>query len=91
LWLFAVVKATRQHTEKIEIVPGSTMISLLEQINKALEYKFLVKALLGYTFTCIVVHLLANQAIALLGYEECFFKPDFKLLFNLATQSAQKE
>ena len=64
------------------------MISLLEQINKALEYKFLIKALLGYTFTCIVVHLLANQAIAWLGYEDYFFKPNFKLMFNLVTKSA---
>lgn len=68
--IIEVVKAARLNTEKIEIVPGSTMISLLEQLNKALEYKFLVKALLGYTFTCIVFHLLANQAISWLGYED---------------------
>jgi hypothetical protein len=67
------------------------MISLLEQLNKALEYKFLVKALLGYTFTCIVFHLLANQAISWLGYEELFFKPNLSLLFNPVSENGQNE
>jgi hypothetical protein len=65
------------------------MISLLEQVNKALEYKFLIKALLGYTFTCIVVHLLANEAIAWLGYEEHFYKPNFELLFKAVTEMSE--
>lgn len=51
-------------------------MTLLEQLNKVLEYKVLVKALLGYTFTCIVTHLVLNQLILILGYQDAFYKPN---------------
>ncbi len=63
-------------------MPGSTIFTLLEQLNKLLEYKVLIKALLGYTFTCIVVHLVLNQLIAWCGYENNFFNPNLSQILG---------
>lgn len=86
-----VVKSVRQHNDKIEIVPGSTVFSLLEQLNKFLEYKVLIKAVLGYTFSCVVVHLLMNRVIIWFGYEEAFFKPELSLILKTIIEPFQNE
>jgi len=52
------------------------MVTLLEQLNKVLEYKVLIKALLGYAFTCVVVHLVLNQVVLWFGWGDMFFRPD---------------
>lgn len=47
--------------------------------------------MLGYTFSCVVVHLVMNQLILWFGYEDIFYKPDLSKLLKPIIESVQNE
>lgn len=67
------------------------MVTVLEQLNKVLEYKVLIKAVLGYTFSCIVLHLIMNQLIIWLGFENSFFKPNLAEILKPVIETIQNQ
>lgn len=51
----------------------------------------LIKAVLGYTFSCVVVHLVMNQVIVWLGYEGMFYKPDLSEILKPVIETVQNQ
>ena len=49
----------------------------------------LIKALLGYTFSIVVIHLVANQVIIWCGYENLFYKPDLLQILKPIVETVQ--
>lgn len=48
-----------------------------------------MKALLGYVFSCVVVHLVVNQLIVNFGYDGLFYKPDLDKILKVVVVGEQ--